>query len=113
MAPASRYDLIVDFANRGIRTVAAGGRYFCSNVAAAAIAASPAPMPGSVAALGRRERAVLQLLAEGHPTGSVAEKLYISVATVETHRRNIMRKLGLHSTAQLVRLAIREGLVTA
>jgi DNA-binding NarL/FixJ family response regulator len=58
-----------------------------------------------------REREVLRLIAEGHSTKEVASRLDIGTRTVETHRANLMRKLGVHSVAQLVRIAIREGLV--
>ena len=60
--------------------------------------------------LGRREREVLQLLAEGKRSMAIAKKLRISVGTVDAHRRNIMRKLGLHTIAELTRYAIREGI---
>lgn len=60
--------------------------------------------------LGARERQVLALLAEGKRSAQIARQLRISVATVEVHRRNIMRKLDLHSVAELTRYAIREGL---
>ena len=60
--------------------------------------------------LGRRERQVLRLIAEGQRTPSIATRLGITGATVEVHRRNIMRKLGLHSVAQLTRYAVREGI---
>ncbi len=60
--------------------------------------------------LSAREREVLQLLAEGHTSGQIAAKLHISLSTVDTHRRNIMKKLDLHSIAELTRYAIREGL---
>lgn len=62
-------------------------------------------------ALGAREREVLQLLAEGHSSPQIGHKLHISVRTVETHRRNIVRKLGLHSVAELTKFAIREGMI--
>lgn len=61
-------------------------------------------------ALGSREREILQLIAEGHTSGEVAAKLHISTNTVDTHRRNIMKKLDLHSVADLTKYAIREGL---
>lgn len=61
--------------------------------------------------LSAREREVLQLLAEGHGTRQMAERLNLSPKTVETHRAQLMDKLGLHSVAELTRLAIREGLV--
>jgi len=60
--------------------------------------------------LGRREREVLQLLAEGERSLAIAERLSISVGTVEAHRRNMMRKLHLHSVAELTKYAIRTGL---
>lgn len=64
-----------------------------------------------VASLGSREREILQLIAEGNRTADIAKRLFISVATVDTHRRNIMRKLGAHTVAELTKVAIREGLV--
>ena len=57
-----------------------------------------------------REREILQLIAEGHSTREIAARIYISDKTVETHRRNIMAKLDLHSIADLTRYAIRTGL---
>jgi len=62
--------------------------------------------------LSRRERQVLALIAEGKRSSEIAERLHISIATVEVHRRNIMRKLGLHTVAELTRYAIREGLTS-
>ncbi|MGA2498635.1 MAG: response regulator transcription factor [Tepidisphaeraceae bacterium] len=63
--------------------------------------------------LAPREREVVQLLAEGSGSKEIALRLHISVSTVETHRRNIMRKLKLHSVAELTKFAIREGLTSA
>lgn len=60
--------------------------------------------------LSAREREVLQLLAEGWGTKEVASRLNISVKTVETHRKQIMDKLYIHSIAELTKYAIREGL---
>jgi DNA-binding NarL/FixJ family response regulator len=62
------------------------------------------------AALGNREREVLQLLAEGFSSKEIGVKLDISSVTVETHRRNIMKKLGLHTVAELTKYAVREGI---
>jgi len=62
--------------------------------------------------LSDREREVLQLLAEGASTREIASKLFVSVKTVETHRANIMRKLGLRTVADLTKYAIREGLTS-
>jgi DNA-binding NarL/FixJ family response regulator len=61
--------------------------------------------------LTRREREVMCLLAEGLSTTEVAEKLFISRKTVENHRSNILSKLDLHSTVELVRYAAKYGLI--
>ncbi|MBW2709803.1 MAG: response regulator transcription factor [Deltaproteobacteria bacterium] len=58
-----------------------------------------------------REQQVMRLIAEGIPTKKVAKKLFISPKTVENHRTNIMNKLDLHSTMELVRYAARLGLI--
>ena len=62
-------------------------------------------------ALTPREQEVIVLLTEGLSTNQVADKLFISSKTVENHRSNIMRKLGLHSTIELVRYAVKLGLI--
>jgi DNA-binding NarL/FixJ family response regulator len=62
--------------------------------------------------LGAREREVLKLLTEGMRSPCIAEKLGIKTATVEVHRRNIMRKLNLHSVAALTKYALRAGLTS-
>jgi DNA-binding NarL/FixJ family response regulator len=64
-----------------------------------------------VSGLSLREREVVQLLAEGYVTKEVALTLGISVKTIETHRSNIMRKLSIHSAAELVLYAVRNKLV--
>ena len=58
-----------------------------------------------------REREVIQLLAEGRTSKEVAVELNLSVKTAETHRTNLMRKLDLHSVADLTRYAVRNGIV--
>jgi len=72
-----------------------------------------APAAGVLDALTERERDVLKRIAEGQSTKEIAALLEISARTVETHRANLMRKLDVRSVAQLVRLAIREGLIEA
>lgn len=62
--------------------------------------------------LSTREREVLQLAAEGLTSAAIGERLAIGKRTVETHRANLIRKLGIKSQAELVRYAIRRGLVT-
>jgi DNA-binding NarL/FixJ family response regulator len=68
---------------------------------------------GSVhSVLSAREREVLQLLAEGKSTKQIAENLAVSIKTVETHRQQIMAKVGVRSVAELTKYAIREGLTS-
>lgn len=62
------------------------------------------------AKLSERERHVLQLIAEGARTKKIAENLFLSVKTVETHRSSIMQKLNLYSVAELTKFAVREGM---
>jgi DNA-binding NarL/FixJ family response regulator len=57
-----------------------------------------------------REKEVLQLIAEGVPTRDIASRLFVSESTINTHRRQIMEKLNIHSIARLTRFAIQEGL---
>jgi DNA-binding NarL/FixJ family response regulator len=66
---------------------------------------------GAYGTLTPREQEVMRLLAQGVPTREVAERLFISPKTVENHRANIMAKLGVHSTIELVRYAARLGLI--
>jgi DNA-binding NarL/FixJ family response regulator len=61
-------------------------------------------------ALTSREREILKLIAEGYKNKEIAEDLCISTKTVETHRANLMKKLGLHNTAELTTYAMEKGL---
>jgi DNA-binding NarL/FixJ family response regulator len=63
--------------------------------------------------LTEREVQVLSLVAEGFSSREIAERLSISVKTVDTHRANIMEKVGAHNVAELIKYAIREGIVSA
>ena len=58
-----------------------------------------------------REKEVLQLLAEGRSNKEVATQLNVGVSTVETHRANLMQKLGMHNTAEMVLYAVRKGII--
>jgi DNA-binding NarL/FixJ family response regulator len=58
-----------------------------------------------------REKEVLQLLAEGRSNKEVAQLLDVGLSTVETHRANLMQKLGLHNTAEIVLYAVRKGII--
>ena len=59
-----------------------------------------------------RERQVLQLMAEGKSTNQIAESLFVSVKTVEAHRKQLMNKLDIHNVAELTKYAIRQGLTS-
>nr|MBI3611954.1 response regulator transcription factor [Nitrospirota bacterium] len=68
--------------------------------------------PGPHEILTSRQREILQLLAEGHTTKDIAHMLQLSAKTVETHRAQLMERLGIHDVPGLVRYAIRVGLVS-
>jgi len=101
---------------RALRTVAGGNHYLGRGVTDVVVAAAVGRGEGAGASpfdeLTAREREVLQLVAEGDATRVIAAKLSVSIKTVESHRHRIMRKLGLHSVAELTRYAVREGLVS-
>ena len=101
---------------RAIRAVAYGRTYLCPDAAAVLVESlrgkkavdSPPLEP-----IGRREREVLQLLADGHTSPEIGKRLHIATSTVEVHRRNLMRKLELHSIAELTKYAVRHGLTSS
>lgn len=68
-------------------------------------------VPGPLSSLSKREREVFNLVVRGFSNAAVAKELRISIKTVETHRAKLNRKLDVHSTADLVRLAAHHGLV--
>lgn len=72
---------------------------------------SDKPQTGALSQLTEREVEIVKLIAEGLSNKEIGEKLFISHRTVDTHRTNLMQKLGVHNIAGLVRLAIQEGLV--
>ncbi len=101
---------------RAVAEVVAGRRYLSAPLSERAIAALTSRTPDQadpLNALTPREREVLSLAAEGLSTTAMAEKLFISPRTAETHRTNLMQKLGLQSQTDLVRFAIRKGLIQA
>lgn len=92
-----------------IEAVAANGSYFSSGVAEAIL--EKGQKQSAVVPLTTREQAVLLLLAQGRSNKDVAGELDISVRTVETHRKNIKKKLGIGTTAGLTRYVIDHGLM--
>lgn len=100
---------------KAVREAAAGRRYLSPALAERAIEGYMRK-PGEVGldayeTLTTRERQVLQLAAEGWSNPDVAKKLFISARTAETHRANLMRKLGLKSQTDLVKFAIRKAII--
>jgi DNA-binding NarL/FixJ family response regulator len=97
-----------------LEAVGAGRRYLCRAIDAAQVAAferrAASGGPG-LDGLTARQREILQLIAEGLGTRQIAERLFLSVKTVETHRAHIMRRLDIHDVPGLVRFAIRHGLL--
>jgi two-component system response regulator NreC len=90
---------------------AAAGQSFLNPRLGARLASEPPPAPPD--ALSEREVAVLRLIALGHTNSEIAEQLYLSVRTVESHRSHIQRKLRLSSRAELVGYALERGLIKA
>lgn len=97
-----------------LRSVARGGTFISPSLAAGVLKSGERRKRGESKTgepLTRREREVLSLIATGLTNRQIAEKLFISVKTVETHRARIIDALDLHNTAELVRYAIDNGLV--
>ena len=100
--------------SHALKEVLAGRRFLSATLsewAINALAAKPADETDPLYSLTPRERLVVQLAAEGHSNAEIAEKLFISPRTAETHRTNLLRKLGLQTQTDLVRFAIRKGLI--
>jgi DNA-binding NarL/FixJ family response regulator len=101
---------------QALKEVLAGRRYLSaplSEWAINALTTRVADTSDSLSTLSPREREVLQLAAEGYGNPEIAEKLFISPRTAETHRTNLMRKLALQSQTDLVRFSIRKGIIQA
>ena len=101
---------------KAVREVIAGRRYLSLPLSTRAIESYAEKTRGGALdiyeTLTPREREVLHLAAEGYGNPDIATRLSISVRTAEVHRANLMRKLGLHRHAELVRYALQRGLVT-
>ncbi|MFP5388392.1 MAG: response regulator [Thermoleophilia bacterium] len=93
---------------QAVRSAAAGDTYLQPTLGARLAAGEDGDKEDE---LSERERDVLRLIALGHTNAEVAEKLYISIRTVESHRAHIQQKLSLSSRAELVRYAIGRGLI--
>jgi len=100
-----------------VRAVATGKTYFSPGIKKLlveeyVIEAQRRGVEDSYDLLSRREKEIFQVLASGKTNREIADLLYISVTTVETHRNNIFQKLNLHSLAELILYAVRKGLIS-
>ncbi len=98
----------------GIRTVAAGRPFLSAGVGLEALhrlLALPAAGPAPPAALSKREGEVLHAIADGLNSQEIADRLFISLRTVETHRQRLLSKTQMKNTAALIRFAVGAGLV--
>jgi two-component system response regulator NreC len=100
-----------------IRAVAAGNAYFSPSITKLlveeyVVEARRRGVEDTYELLSTREKEILQILASGKTNREIAELLFISVATVETHRNNIFQKLHLHNLAELILYAVRKGLIS-
>lgn len=101
---------------RAIQAVAAGKAYFSPEVSRLLVEDYVAGMrerglDNSFDLLTAREREVLQMLAEGKTVKDIARTLDLSTHTVDTHKSNLMQKLGLHNMAELILYAVRKGII--
>lgn len=102
---------------RAVTVVASGASFFSEPAASTMLnhsmhRATEKGMVDPYESLSHREREIFQLIAEGHSNKGIAGLLSISVTTVETHRAHVLQKLHLHSAAEVVRLAIRRGVIS-
>lgn len=99
-----------------IREIAAGRRYLSPQISERAIELYGRKFgqepEDPYQTLTTREREVLQLAAEGHTNAQISERLFVSPRTIETHRANLMRKLGLQNHGDLIRYAVKRGIIS-
>jgi DNA-binding NarL/FixJ family response regulator len=102
--------------SNALKVVLAGRKYIGPDVAEIVVGRAVAhwlsESQSQVPKISSREREVLQLVAEGKSTKEIAASLYVSIKTVETHRRQIMGRLNLPNIPQLTKFAIREGITS-
>jgi DNA-binding NarL/FixJ family response regulator len=94
-----------------VRSVAQGNGYLSPAISEAVLSDYRRHVQDPIDLLSSREREVLQMIAEGRTNKEIAQTLTLSVYTVDAHRSRIMEKLNLHTTGELVRFAMRKGLV--
>jgi two-component system response regulator NreC len=100
---------------KAIHTVHSGNKYLSEEITDIVIkdyVGKEGEVPDTETELTERETEILRLIVDGIPVSSIAEKLFVSVKTVNTHRQNILEKLDLKSTADLVKYALRRGIIS-
>lgn len=109
-------DVAVEELQDGLKELLAGRMYISPDIDKTLLARLDKAGGNDVDALDiltTRQRSILQLIAEGHSTKDIADKLFLSVKTIEAHRANIMDRLNIRDVPGLVRFAIRVGLIQA
>lgn len=109
-------DAAVEELQNGLSNILAGKMYISPNIDQTIVKKVNSGDSENVDALDiltSRQRNILQLIAEGHSTKEIADKLFLSVKTIEAHRANIMDRLNIRDVPGLVRFAIRVGLIQA
>ena len=96
---------------RAIRSLYKGEAFLSPSISDAVLSDYRRHVSNPTDLLTSREREVLQMIAEGKTNKEIANTLKLSVYTVEAHRGRVMEKLNLHSTGELVRFALRNGLI--
>lgn len=95
----------------GLRAVAQGNRFFCNNILELVVESPEEKDNCEPTNLSPREYEVLELITQSKTTAQIAEELHLSVHTINSHRKNILRKLNLSSPAELIVYALETGLV--
>ena len=108
-------DAAFDELSEAIDAVCAGRRYLCRAIDGDVVSELEQRVGGGgtgIDVLTPRQRQILQMIAEGQGTRQIAERLFLSVKTIETHRAQLMQRLDIHDVPGLVRFAMRNGLLT-
>lgn len=113
-------DATVQELKEAVYTIRAGHEYFSSSITSLLVSnyvevmrsAEPTDQISGTEMLGKRELEVLSLWGEGHTNIEIADRLFISVRTVESHKNHIMQKLGIRTTVDLLKFAIRNNIVS-
>lgn len=96
---------------KAINTVYHGGKYFSPIITNIIAESFQRPEEGDIEEITSREKEVLQLVAQGYSTKQIADKLSISIRTVESHRINLLRKLRVSNTAELIKKSMKLNLI--